>query len=131
MFMKVGRPPIIKNAEELQRKFNKYIKDCEKKGEYANISGFCYSVGAYRDYLAQLENDKPDIYYNTIKRIREFFANYTIKHGQKSEKNQALNIFLLKNYGYHDRQEVEHSGNVGLTSLFNDIDKDQDNDQED
>lgn len=117
-----GRPPIIKSADELQRKFRDYIKKCEDNGDYPNISGFCWDIGVYRDYLVSLEADKPKEYSNTIRAIRDFFANYTINHGQKSEKNQALNIFLLKNYGYQDKHEIEHSGSVSLTELFDDID---------
>ena len=120
----VGRPPKFKTPEELQKKFNSYIKTTDKDGTYKNISGFCYYIDTYRDYLVSLEGDKPE-FSNTIKGIREYFARYTIEHAQKSEKNQALNIFLLKNYGYKDKTETDLniSGNIQIESVFNDIDE--------
>jgi hypothetical protein len=122
-----GRPRIVKDGEELELLFNAYIKKCEETAQYPNMSGFCWELGTSRDYIASLEADYPVEFSHTISKIREYFANFTINNGQRTEKNQALNIFLLKNYGYKDKQEIEHSGSVGIEQLFANIKEDREN----
>ena len=120
---KVGRPPRYKNPEELLKKFKKYIASEEDIYRFKNISGFCWYAGTNRHHLAELEETKPE-FSATIREIRDYLANYTLNNADKKEKNQALNIFLLKNYGYTDKteQEVTHKGNISIEKLFNDID---------
>ena len=36
------------------------------------------------------------------------------------EKGNGGIVFLLKNYGYNDKQEIEHSGNIGV-NIVDDI----------
>lgn len=116
----VGRPPKYSNPDEILKQFEEYKKE-EK--EYQSLSGFCYFLGTHRDYLVSLENDKPE-FSNAVKSIRDYFALYTIKHAQTSEKNQALNIFLLKNYGYKDKteQDINIKNVKSLTELADQAD---------
>lgn len=122
-----GRPANIKTKEELQEKWEKYEKECEKTGEYMNLSGFCVSFGGSRWYLQDLEERDSAQFSPTIKLIKDKISQYCIKHAQKSEKNQALNIFLLKNYGYTDKteQDINVKGTISLDTLLTDAEDDK------
>lgn len=119
-----GRPPKFETPEELMRKFEEYMID-DPKNDYKNLSGFCVYADTHRGYLAEIEQDKPE-FSCAIKKIRDGISQYCIKHAQKSEKNQALNIFLLKNYGYTDKseQDINIKGSISLDSLLSDAEDD-------
>jgi len=122
-----GRPPKFKNPEELQEKFDEYMEDKEFD-DYKSLSGFAVYCGTYRDYLTQKIEDNPS-FYNTIKRIKERLSHYCLNNAKEGDKNQALNIFLLKNNGYTDKteQDVNIKGNISIEQLFNNLDHDKEN----
>ena len=117
----------IKNKKDLLKRFDDYLAFCARKDneEVVNLSGFASYNGTCRDYLNQLQCDKPAEFDLTVKSIIDKIANITLNKAFRSEKNQALSIFLLKNYGYTDKTETDLNvkGNIGIEKLFNDIDK--------
>ena len=119
-----GRPPKFNSPEELEKKWLEYV---EYEKEYFSFSGFAVFCDTHRGYFSELEQDKPE-YSCTIKRIRDEIALFTIKHGQKTEKNQALNIFLLKNYGYTDKteQDITVKGSISIEKLFLEAEDEED-----
>jgi len=125
---KVGRPPRFNNPEELQEKFEEYLTSKEDIYKFKNISGFCWFAGTHRDHLSRISEEKPE-FLDTVKGIRDYLANYTLGNADVKEKNQALNIFLLKNYGYTDKteQDVNIKGNISIEQLFNNLDHDKEN----
>lgn len=130
---KVGRPPVFKNAKELQNKIQEYITSCPDKkevvtkdGETINlptptISGLCYFLGfesrqSFYDY-----GDKPEFSY-TIKRAKLFIENVYEKQLQYSNCTGA--IFALKNFGWKDKQlELNVNGDGINIVVANEEDK--------
>ena len=108
------------------KKFKEYLECDDRMYKFKNISGFCWYADINRFYLAQIEEDRPE-FSNTIKQIRDFLANYTLGNADLKEKNQALNIFLLKNYGYTDKteQDINLKGSISLDSLLTDAEDDE------
>ena len=119
---KGGRPPKFKTPEELQNKFEDYMQDKEFD-TYKSLSGLAVYCGTYRDYLTRTIEERPE-FHDTIKGIKERLSHFCLNNAKEGDKNQALNIFLLKNNGYTDKteSEVTHKGNISIEKLFNDID---------
>lgn len=116
-----GAPPFYETIEELQKKINKYLTECPdtkmiilKDGGSIEVPaltitglaiylGFC-SRQSFYDY------EKNEKFSYSIKRARLFIEREYEK--QLSNSNASGAIFALKNFGWTDKQEVEHSGEM-------------------
>ncbi len=104
-----GRPPILKSAEEAERLIDEYF-DTEEQPTWTGLAlhlGFA-TRSSLTDYLK-----KPEFFPSIKKglsRIEELYEK------QLSGNKPTGAIFALKNFGWHDRQEVEQSG--GITIKF-------------
>jgi hypothetical protein len=117
-----GRPPIFETPEALEESINEYFQSGVKVrkvivGKAPNqqvievpiptISGLCYHIGfesrqSFYDY-----EEKPEFSY-TVKRARLFIeVEY---EEQLTAGNTVGAIFALKNFGWKDKTETEHSG---------------------
>lgn len=105
-----GRPPIFKNVGELQEKIDAYKEYLETSGKPPTIAGLAYYTGIDRQTLYNYK--EKDEFFGTIKR----FVNWILStyEEQAVEKGNAGIIFLMKNYGYTDKQQVETTGEVTL-----------------
>jgi len=99
----MARPPKYKTAAELQKKIDEFFDDSSNA---RTISGLCYHVGfASRQSFYDLEAKEEFTY--TIKRARlRIEMDY-----EKSlrENGRAGDIFALKNFGWSDRQDIDHT----------------------
>ena len=105
-----GRPPIFKSVEELQEKIDAYKEYLETSGKPPTIAGLAYYTGIDRQTLYNYK--EKDEFFGTIKR----FVNWILStyEEQAVEKGNAGIIFLMKNYGYTDKQQVETTGEITL-----------------
>jgi len=110
----------IKSPEEMKELFAEYLQNCQEKNKVPNISGFAVYCGVYRDYFNQLQRDKEEQFGSTVRMIIDTIADLTLDRAYISEKNQALSIFLLKNYGYTDKteQDINIKGDISFGSAF-------------
>jgi hypothetical protein len=114
-----GRPPLYNNVNELQKKIDEYFESGANKktiivGEATielpiyTITGLVYYLGfdsrqSFYDY-----EKKEEFMYN-IKRAR---LRIEMNYEQNLQFNNATgSIFALKNMGWFDKTEVEHSLN--------------------
>lgn len=109
----IGRPKIWENAEELEKKieaYKKYLKDNKKP---PTIAGFAYHLGVDRGTIYNYKKD--DEFFNTIKS----FVDWIIMNWEEYalDNSSAGLIFLMKNYGYTDKQDIEHSGEVKMPTI--------------
>ena len=118
---KGGRPPVFNTDEELQSKIDEYFKSGIKKRtvligkapnqypleiEVPTVSGLAYFLGfcsrqSFYDY------EKKEGFSYTIKRARLFIEveyEEQLQHG-----NTTGAIFALKNMGWKDKTEGDHS----------------------
>ena len=104
---KGGRPLKYKTVEELQSDINGYFAE----EETPTMAGLAFHLGIDRQTLYNYE--KRDKFFDTIKRAR----NQIVVELEKAlmREGRAGQIFLAKNYGYTDKQEHEHTGEVGVT----------------
>lgn len=131
----MGRPPVYNNPEELQDRIDAYfdwiqgdynqipaedglseVKIYERDPEPATITGLCYFLGfesrqSFHDY-----GNKPEFSY-TIK-IARLRIEYAYEISMHSARNPVAHLFALKNLGWSDKQEIEHSG-ATTTNIIN------------
>ncbi len=117
--MGAGRPPKYKTAVELQKKIDEYfnaigdkknILGTGNRGYIHNpkitISGLCYHLGfCSRQSFYDLQEKEEFTY--TIKKARLRVFNH---YEQMLQGNAVAGpIFALKNLGWSDRQEIDHT----------------------
>ncbi len=106
--MTAGRPPKFDNPEDMQQAISEFFEQEQGK---ITISGLAYYLGfesrqSFYDY-----ESNPKFSY-TIKRARLFIENEYEK--LLISNNTTGAIFALKNFGWTDKQEVEHSGTTQI-----------------
>lgn len=108
MNRRVGRPAKFSDVELISQKIERYFDSCNDDNEPISITGLALSLDTTRELLAEYER-KPQ-FSATIKRakarVEHAYEKRLIKQGRSGD------IFALKNFGWHDRQEVESSGKI-------------------
>ena len=104
---KGGRPPMYKTVDEMQKKIDQYFIDCEEKELPLTVTGLAIALGfTTRQALINYEA-KPE-FVDAVKRAKlivESFAEKMLYLG----KTPTGAIFALKNFGWTDKQEHDHT----------------------
>lgn len=101
----MGRPPKYKTAVELQKKIDRYF-DYIGETEVITITGLILYCGfCSRQAFYHLENN--DKFSYTIKRARLRVSKHY--EGLLQGNSVAGPIFALKNLGWSDKQEIDHT----------------------
>lgn len=121
-YLKTGRPPLFKSPQEMEIKIEDYFNNCpdtrsvmfegkEIKIPCPTISGLALFLG-FVDRYSMYDYEKKPEFTNTIKRAR---AHITKIYEQLTHTGACTGaIFMLKNYGYTDKTEIEHTGDLIL-----------------
>ena len=110
-----GRPLAFSSVEELQTSIDKYFTETPAKE--ITITGLALHLDVCRETLVNYQH-KPE-YFRTIKRAKDKVALEYEKDLRK--QGRSGDIFALKNFGWRDKQEIEHSGNLTLSGLIHDV----------
>jgi len=125
----VGRPPLYKSAQELQKKIEDYFKNGvtlrkvfigppnKRRLELIpvpTISGLVLYCG-FADRHSFYDLEKIPEFSHTIKRARTFIEK---EYEEQLHTNNATGaIFALKNFGWQDKTELEHTGEIKFTQM--------------
>ena len=103
-----GRPKIFKNVADIEEKIKRYEYYLKTEDKPPTFAGLAYYLGIDRQTLYNYA--KKDEYFDTIKRYRD----WVVMNLEELciIKGNGGTIFIAKNYGYTDKQEVEHSGDM-------------------
>ena len=116
----VGRPPKYKTPEEMQEAIDKYFTDCPDSydvivgGDIGMVTVPCPTLTGLALYLGFCDRhsmyayEEKKEFNNTIKRARAIMVRI-YESEVRFGRNTAGAIFMLKNFGYSDRQELEVS----------------------
>ena len=112
--IKVSKNRKYKNAEEMQVVIDNYFDMCDNCRRPYTISGLARHLGITRKTLLEYQKKYGGEYGEIIEeaktRIEEFVEACLFKNGIATGT-----IFNLKNnFGWNDKQEVEHSGDVNV-----------------
>lgn len=105
-----GRPKAYTEAKIMQQKIDKYFEECQNNNEPYTITGLCIALDICRDTLS--EYMKNDEFSDTIKKAKLKVENYLEKRLITDNSTTGIIFNLKNNFGWSDKQQIEHSGNV-------------------
>lgn len=103
-----GRPKIFKDEQEIHDKVTKYKEYLLEHNKPATMAGLAYFLDIDRHTLYNYS--KEETFFHAIKKYRDW-----ITMGIEElciDKGNGGTVFLAKNYGYTDKQEIEMSGQL-------------------
>ncbi len=135
-FMPGGRPLKFQSVEELEEKINKYFKECDetivrtvynKDGDVIEevtrpytVTGLALALGTSRETLLEYE-ERPE-FVDAIKAAKLKCQNNAVERALIGKANATFSIFNLKNnHGWKDKTEIEHSGNLSIGKVLDDL----------
>lgn len=101
-----GRPPKWTDPKVIEKIGMAFFEQRRKEKRPLTITGLALALDTTRDVL--MDYQEKDEFSNTIKRLKAFCEEYAEENALIGT-NQAGSIFALKNYGWKDRQEIDHS----------------------
>lgn len=100
-------------AEELEEKIHEYFEDCKTREKVMTYTGFAYALGFLSRQSIWEYSKRKDEFSLPIKRaMLRIEQDYEERLASGSP---AGAIFALKNRGWSDKQEIEHSGETTHT----------------
>ncbi len=110
--IKGGRPKRFKTPEQLKKEIDGYFQECENKERYPTFAGLAYYLDIDRQTLYNYKDKYGKEYFDVIKKARERIKAEIEQRLMDTTKSKSGVIFLAKNYGYTDRQEIDHKINA-------------------
>ena len=103
-----GRPKAFKSVEEIEEKVKKYKEYLKNEEKPPTMAGLAYYLEINRQTLYNYS--KKNEYFYAIKKYRD----WVIMNLEELciTKGNGGTVFIAKNYGYTDKQEIEHSGDM-------------------
>lgn len=106
----IGRPRKYKSPEDFDAAVDAYIAKCREEDEPVTWTGMALALGfSSRQSIDEYQNY--DGFSDSVKRAKSL-----VEHSYEKRLfggNAAGPIFALKNMGWSDKQELEHSGPNG------------------
>lgn len=104
---KGGRPPHFSSPEDLEEKVIQFFEHCVDKQIKATITGLALFLG-FSSRTSLFDYEQREEFSNIVKRAKLAVENSYELNGQ------TIDIFALKNMGWKDKSDVEHSGGVKI-----------------
>ena len=103
----VGRPKKFSDndVDDFINTINKYFENQLSIDKPITITGLCLALGTTRDLLCDYSNNP--VFSDAIKQAKEIVANYA-EEQCLTARNPAGAIFIAKNHGFTDKQEIDH-----------------------
>ena len=110
--MKNGRKRKYETAEELQVAVDNYFNELEITKKNPTVTGLAYYLGFASRKSLHRQNDHGEDHADVVDRAR---LRVEMMYEEKLLSRECVGaIFALKNFGWTDKQEVEHSGTVNI-----------------
>lgn len=110
MANKVGRPKAYTEVDKMQEKIDKYFNECDRKKEPYTITGLALALDLDRKSINNYAKDSE--FFPTIKKAKLIVENYLEKRLINDSSATGIIFNLKNNYGWSDKQEIQHSGNI-------------------
>ena len=112
---KIGRPRAFKSPEEFIELAEKYFED--NKGGKISWTGLCLAVGVNsRQALDRYKKgEHGEGFVGPIKKALMIIENY-----YEENEDGAKGIFVMKNFGWHDKQEIDMTATHRLEDMTED-----------
>ena len=106
--MKVGRPLLFNNCMDLDAACEVYFEECEENETPLTITGLALALNTTRRTL--LDYEERGEFIHTIKKHKSRVENFAELKLYSHHSTGA--IFALKNFGWKDKTEREHTGDL-------------------
>lgn len=119
---KPGQPKKFKTATEITEKGEAYFAKCTAENRPFTVTGLAIALGTNRQGLCVYESgdyDKEEddqMFSYAVKALKVRCEQYAEERLFSSSPTGA--IFALKNYGWKDKVEQEHSGSVTTSITY-------------
>ena len=110
MTMNKGRPKAYTKVEVMQQKLDEYFEKCDKNEEPYTITGLALALDLDRKSINNYAKDSE--FFPTIKKAKLKVENYLEKRLINDSSATGIIFNLKNNYGWSDKQEIQHSGNI-------------------
>lgn len=112
--MPAGRPRTYSSPEEFDAAVDEYVAVREADGKRLTWTGLALHLGfASRSAIDEYAQYEEFSY--SVKRAKMLVENSYEERLGEEKLSAAGTIFALKNFGWKDKQETEHSGGLSLT----------------
>ena len=105
--MGAGRPALFNTVEDLEELIERYFAECDLTSKAPTITGLALHLGFESRQSVYDYEKRSDEFSYTIKRSRLRVENSYEKHLLSNTATGA--IFALKNFGWADKQEIDHT----------------------
>lgn len=109
-----GRPPVFETPEELSKKIDEYFIWKEADDGIITVSGLAFYLGFASRQSLQDYKEREEFSY-TIKKAVLFIESCYEEKLSGTAPTGA--IFALKNMGWKDKTETEHSGELTVKQI--------------
>ena len=110
MTKKRGRPKAYTEVEIMQQKIEEYFNECDRNKEPYTITGLALALDLDRKSINNYAKDSE--FFPTIKKAKLKVENYLEKRLINDSSATGIIFNLKNNYGWSDKQEIQHSGNI-------------------
>jgi hypothetical protein len=100
----MGRPRKFNDPATFDLMVDLYVIDCHERGVPLTIPDLALYLG-FADRHSLYDYQDREEFSHSVKRARSLVEAYIVRYGL--EGGGAMPIFLLKNMGYTDKQEVQ------------------------
>lgn len=111
----MARPATWTDPIAFEKKVDEYFTHCEGALSNPTWSGLALYLGFESRQSLQDYKEKEGFSYPIKKALMRIEANY---EQNLFSRNPAGSIFALKNFGWKDKQEVEQSGGLKITAIW-------------
>jgi len=111
-----GRP--TKYNKQIQKAAEKYLKEYNLYGDVVPTTcglACIIEVSKSTIYKWAKENEQ---FSDTLRQIQEKQETVLINNGLNSTFHPTITKLMLANHGYHDKQEIEHSGSDPINVII-------------
>lgn len=110
----MARPRIIKSPKQFDELAEAYFAECDSKEKPYTVTGLALGLGL-SSRAALDEYEKREGFFNSVKRAKMRVEN-SYEESLRGKCHPSGPIFALKNFGWRDKQEIEHSGGLNMSS---------------
>lgn len=105
---KRGRPPKFKSVKQIQAAIDAYFEKCDETKEPYAVTGLALALDTNCQTLLNYEANRPE-FIEPIKRAKAKCEHWLLTQAMLNKVPQPIAIFVLKNFGWSDKQEIEHT----------------------
>lgn len=102
--------------EQFRKHVDDYLAERKENGEIPTIMHFAMTIGISREQLYKfykVQDDYKDAY-SVLETYRDGITEFTALNPKEGDiRNAGIMVFALKNIGWTDKQEVNHTSSDG------------------